>query len=63
MSAAILVKEYANQKAALIELKGKEKYEEELEKIKKIESQEAAKGNFEAVVGDIDNRGPEKRDI
>ena len=49
-------------KVAIVEVIGQEKYDEEMEVLEKLKAQEANKGQFEAMPGDVDNRSIEKKD-
>jgi len=55
-SAQNLVKEMENHKDKVINLIGKEKYDEELEVLKKLKLQEEKQGSFVSMEGDIDTR-------
>lgn len=45
----------------IIELIGKEKYDEEMDVLNKIKDQEAKNGEFAAIVGDIDSRSESEK--
>lgn len=51
------------QKDAIVGLIGKEKYDEELDVVKKLKAQEEKKGNFDAIDGDIDTRDKQLHDV
>lgn len=51
------------KKNAIIALIGKEKYDEELAVMKTLAENEAKKGIFETLDGDIDRRGKDLKDI
>ena len=62
-SAQNLVKEMENHKDKVINLIGKEKYDEELEVLKKLKLQEEKQGSFVSMEGDIDTRSKQLCDI
>jgi len=59
-SAQSLIKEMEKNKESLCNVIGKDKFEEELAVLKKMEETESKKGNFMAIEGDVDNREKEQ---
>jgi len=59
----MLKNQYDHNKDAIIQLIGKEKYDEEIEILTKIETNESKAEGFQAMVGDIDTRDDSKRDV
>lgn len=60
-SAQGLINQMNSNKAAIVAIIGQEKFDEELELLNKIKEQEAKKGEFHAIVGDVDKRTPEEK--
>lgn len=55
-NAASLIKEMEKNKDAIVALVGQAKFDEEMDLLKKLETQEEKKGNFIAIEGDVDTR-------
>jgi len=58
-SAGALIKEMETNKDKVIALIGKEKYEEEMEVLRKVDENDQKKGKFVSVAGDVDKRPEE----
>lgn len=61
-AAANLLLQMKENEKALVELVGQAKYDEELEVLAKLKEQEKEKGDFKAIVGDVDSRPADLKD-
>ena len=61
--AALLMEQMEKNKADIITLIGAKKYKEEMDILKKLETQENMKGEFKAMEGDVDEREEELKDV
>ena len=62
-SAQALIKQYEDHRTDIVNLIGQEKYDEEIEVLKKCEEQEKNQGKFQVISGTIDKRGAETHDV
>jgi hypothetical protein len=62
-SADALIEEYEKNQSILREKLGAKEFDEMMELLKELKKDEEKKGKFQAVEGDIDTRGSEKKDV
>lgn len=58
-----LISEMVNNKLELVRLMGQEKYDSDLDVLKKLEELEVKKGTFLAMDGDVDTREASLKDV
>ena len=62
-SALVLHDAYTQQRAAIVDRVGKEKYERDLKELEKLKLKELGEGKFQGVSGDMDDRDAAAKDL